>query len=192
MCHVVNTRRAMHVKLDPFANVRGNLHRRVTSGRKPSGQPNLHCCLSALREQEWFPAALAAHAVHHVAFCKEHSLTHCRWNIPYGFDDGDLRISARQLHMYISDNATVPFTALKYAIGECNYGGRVTDDKDRLLLNTILDRVYRPEILVPEGFALSSSGIYAVPVATGGRDFFLQHIAKLPLLPQVCHVPPAA
>lgn len=94
--------------------------------------------------------------------------------------------------MYVSDNAAVPFSALKYAIGECNYGGRVTDDKDRRLLNTILDRVYRPEILSQEGCALSASGRYSVPTKTGGREFFLQCIADLPLLPQVRRSPPAA
>lgn len=29
------------------------------------------------------------------------------WNIAYGFDDGDLRISARQLHMMLQENALV-------------------------------------------------------------------------------------
>ena len=84
------------------------------------------------------------------------------WNIPYGFDDGDLRISVRQLHMYVNDNKKTPFAALKYATGECNYGGRVTDDKDRRLLNTLLRKVYQPEAL-KDGFKLSDSGIYAIP-----------------------------
>lgn len=130
----------------------------------------------------------------------------CRWNIPYGFDDGDLRISARQLHMYISDSPIqpaepdsaadtvkqpiIPFSALKYAIGECNYGGRVTDDKDRTLLSTILDRVYQPQIIEESVFALSESGTYGVPAEVGDRTFYLGEIAKLPPMPQVRSQPP--
>ena len=49
-----------------------------------------------------------------------------------GFDDGDQRISLRQLRAYLDDapppppgappSGGVPFAALRYAIGECNYG----------------------------------------------------------------------
>eukprot|EP00201_Polytomella_parva_P020499 CAMPEP_0175042260 /NCGR_PEP_ID=MMETSP0052_2-20121109/2450_1 /TAXON_ID=51329 ORGANISM="Polytomella parva, Strain SAG 63-3" /NCGR_SAMPLE_ID=MMETSP0052_2 /ASSEMBLY_ACC=CAM_ASM_000194 /LENGTH=3805 /DNA_ID=CAMNT_0016305023 /DNA_START=33 /DNA_END=11446 /DNA_ORIENTATION=+ len=80
------------------------------------------------------------------------------WNIPYGFDDGDLRISVRQLSMYLNENDAVPFEALQYAFGECNYGGRVTDDKDRRLLSSALERIYRPPILTDQPFLLSTSG----------------------------------
>jgi dynein heavy chain, axonemal len=103
--------------------------------------------------------------------------------------------------MYISDSAiqpplpdapadapavpVIPFAALKYAIGECNYGGRVTDDKDRTLLSTILDRVYQPEIIQEGTFALSASGTYSVPAEVGDRAFYFGEIAKLPPMPQV-------
>ena len=46
----------------------------------------------------------------------------------------------------------------RYVTGECNYGGRVTDDKDRTLLNTILEKCYCPEIVSDSGYMLSSSG----------------------------------
>jgi dynein heavy chain len=104
------------------------------------------------------------------------------WNIPYSFDDGDLRISVRQLRMYVDDNDEVPFAALKYAIGECNYGGRVTDDKDRRLLNTILDCVYCPDVLT-ERFMPQASGTYYIPEEGDATQHYIDYINTLPILP---------
>ncbi|KAF5843852.1 dynein heavy chain and region D6 of dynein motor-domain-containing protein, partial [Dunaliella salina] len=103
------------------------------------------------------------------------------WNIPYGFDDGDLRISARQARMYVlnASGKEVPFAALQYSVGECNYGGRVTDDKDRRLLTTILSRIYRPELLEGDTFQLTESGTYFVP-RDGPLAAYESYVDQLP------------
>ena len=104
------------------------------------------------------------------------------WNVQYGFDDGDLKISVMQLRMFLDDNSFVPYEALKYVTGECNYGGLVTDDKDRILLNTIMERVYSEETVDKDAHALSASGIYKTP-GTGDRDSFLAYVETLPITP---------
>ena len=102
------------------------------------------------------------------------------WNIPYGFNESDMLISMQQVRMFLNENETVPFKALKYCIGECNYGGRVTDGSDRRTLNCILQRFFCEDVLLT-GAKLSDSGVYVVPKCVTQQDF-LDLIATLPLV----------
>lgn len=74
----------------------------------------------------------------------------------------------------------MPWKALVYLAGECNYGGRVTDDRDRRTLMAILSTVYIEEIL-NEDYKLSPSGIYYAP-KKGTYDSYIKYIKSLPLI----------
>ena len=45
-----------------------------------------------------------------------------------------------------AEPGTIPFEALKYMTAECYYGGRVTDDKDRILIITLLNDYYNMDV----------------------------------------------
>lgn len=85
------------------------------------------------------------------------------------------------LRNFLIDAEDIPWDAMRYMTGQINYGGRVTDDWDRILLLNILKRFYNEE-LVPYSedseeesftesqresqekgqFPISESGIYKI------------------------------
>jgi dynein heavy chain len=102
------------------------------------------------------------------------------WNIPYEFNDSDLIISIQQLQLFLDQNEEIPFKALVYTAGECNYGGRVTDDKDRTCLMTMVKRFYQPDVM-KTGFKFAPSGDFAMP-EDGPYDMYVEYIESLPLV----------
>ncbi|KAK2581073.1 hypothetical protein KPH14_006115 [Odynerus spinipes] len=104
------------------------------------------------------------------------------WNIKYGFDDSDLQISAQQLQFYIGDYEEVPFKALVYLTGECNYGGRVTDDRDRRCLNTILADFYNSDVITDPNYSFADIGPeYTLPKKHECQDY-IDHIEEIPVI----------
>jgi dynein heavy chain len=102
------------------------------------------------------------------------------FNIPYDFNNSDLRISAKQVQIFLDLYEQVPYEALNYCIGIANYGGRVTDDKDNRTMVALLSNYFCPEIF-EDGYKLvPGSDTYTVP-PEGEYQEYLDYIKSLPL-----------
>ncbi|CAL4136476.1 unnamed protein product, partial [Meganyctiphanes norvegica] len=120
------------------------------------------------------------------ALCFFHSVVQERrlfgplgWNIPYSFSDTDLRISAQQLRNLLNAYEEIPWEALQYLTAECNYGGKVTDERDRRTLSTILRTFYDPEVIDNSNHSFDEDGVYRSP-SDGDIEHYLNHISELP------------
>lgn len=82
--------------------------------------------------------------------------------------------------MFLDESEDIPYDALRYLTAECNYGGRVTDDKDRRLITILLEDYYCEQTTndVTYNFGFEE---YRVPEFEM-RDQYLDHIKQLPLL----------
>lgn len=76
----------------------------------------------------------------------------------------------------------IPFDALNYLAAECNYGGRVTDDKDRRLIKTLLSDYYNPSTVENPKYSFAPGKAYSPP-SCNSHEEFLAHIKNtLPLV----------
>lgn len=84
--------------------------------------------------------------------------------------------------MFINDYEKPPLEALSYLTGQCNYGGRVTDDLDRRLITSLLEIFYNEKLIFDDTYKFSPSGLYFAP-PKGSYDEYVEYIRKLPLIP---------
>ncbi|XP_970084.2 dynein axonemal heavy chain 12 [Tribolium castaneum] len=128
---------------------------------------------------EMFVKLLYGIAFFHAVVQERRTFGPLGWNIPYGFNDSDFDISVQQLQMFINESEN-PYEALSYLIGECNYGGRVTDDWDRRLITTILEDFLNPRVATSNNYLFSDAAdCYGLPIKIDYQDF-VTHIQNLP------------
>jgi dynein heavy chain len=105
---------------------------------------------------------LFALAYFHAAILERRKYGAIGWNIPYAWMTSDFETSKRQLRMYLDEQEHVPYQALNYLVSACNYGGRVTDDKDVILIGAMLKRCFCPEVM-NDSYRLSKLETYVAP-----------------------------
>jgi len=123
-------------------------------------------------------------------FCFFHAVVQDRrkfgpigWNIPYGFTPEDLHVCKQQLMTFINQYDQVPYKVLTFLGAKINYGGRVTDDKDKLLISTII-ATYICADAVEQGqdYKYSASGKYYAPQGQTIAEI-IEYIRSLPQYP---------
>ncbi|CBY15208.1 unnamed protein product, partial [Oikopleura dioica] len=102
------------------------------------------------------------------------------WNIPYEFNQSDYNSAVQYVQNHLDDmdiKKGPTWKAVQYMFGEILYGGRVTDDLDKILLNTYCSAWMGDHMLKPE---FKFKGEYIVPQCKTVADYH-SYIDNLPL-----------
>jgi dynein heavy chain len=103
------------------------------------------------------------------------------WNIPYNFTPEDLVTNRRQLKYFLDNYDAIPYKVLQFLGAAINYGGRVTDKKDKILIETMIKLfICEPIVTQGAGYKFSAGGLFYCPNADC-QDKFLEYLRGLPL-----------
>ncbi|XP_074403149.1 dynein axonemal heavy chain 5 isoform X5 [Zonotrichia albicollis] len=151
----------------------------VKAGLKRTYSAVTQDLLGASKMPQWKPL-LYAIAFLHTTVQERRKFGPLGWNIPYEFNQADFSASVQFLQNHLNDvgiRQGVNWSCVRYMLGEVQYGGRVTDDLDKALLNTYA-RVWFGEHMFTEKFCFYKG--YVIPKGNTVEDY-LQYIEQLPV-----------
>ena len=143
--------------------------------------------LDAISRPEW------RRVLYIMCFC--HSIVQERrkfgsigWAIPYEYNQGDLTACTLFLQNHMSQMegkaskggaVQLQWATVRYMVAEVQYGGRITDDLDRVLMSTYCERYFKQESM---GAEFSFGAGYPTPTGAGDVDidFWRKEVENLP------------
>eukprot|EP00756_Hemistasia_phaeocysticola_P003201 Hpha_TRINITY_DN12121_c2_g2::TRINITY_DN12121_c2_g2_i1::g.81783::m.81783/K10408/DNAH; dynein heavy chain, axonemal len=158
----------MSIKLtnEPPAGIRAGLKRTFAAGSGAVSQE----MLESFRRHEWRPLLFAL-AFMHSLLQERRKFGAIGFCVPYEFNTGDLSASVIFLNnhfMQKGDDARneraanqISYDTVRFMVAQIQYGGRVTDSKDAILLGTIAEHLLSPAV-TEAGFQFAAG--YRLPV----------------------------
>ncbi|XP_022235820.1 dynein heavy chain 2, axonemal-like [Limulus polyphemus] len=134
---------------------------------------------SQCQQKEKYQKLLFCLSFFHSILLERHKFQQLGWNVMYSFTDSDFEMSESILRLYLDEYEETPWDALKYLIAGITYGGHTTDEWDRRLLFTYINKYFCDDAIKVPFYKLSVLPTFYVP-KDGTLHSHIEYINMLP------------